>query len=72
MLTIPFHKNLYTPEHLESAIEQFKDLGSLSLTSRGKYHHVRIDHTDQIEDLDRFVNEFKNYVLYLEISHATI
>ncbi len=69
MLTIPFHKKLYSAAHLESAIEQFKDFGSLSVASKGKYHHVRIDNADQIEDFDQFVNEFKNYALYLEISH---
>lgn len=69
MLTIPFHKKLYSQTHLESAIEQFKDFGSLSVTSKGKYLQVQINDADQIEDFDQFTNEFKNYVLYLEISH---
>ncbi|HRZ40638.1 MAG TPA: HxsD-like protein [Candidatus Omnitrophota bacterium] len=70
MLTIPFHKNLYSQAHIEAAFEQFKDFGKFEIRSKGQYFHVSVDDDGQLDDAEIFISEFKNYVLYLEIAHA--
>lgn len=69
-MKINFRQNLYAKESIQSAIKEFKDYEMRHVTSRGKYYQVEMMNTDQVEDLDVIVSEFKNYVLYLNIIHA--
>lgn len=67
---IAFHHDLYPLGSIQSAIAQFKGLGRFKVVSRGKYHQVEILDSGLVEGQERLTNEFKNYVLFLTITHA--
>ena len=68
--TIEFSQNLYTQESIQSAVVKFKDFGKIKVFPRGKYYQVKMQDIDSAEGPERLINEFKNYVLYLTITHA--
>ncbi len=67
---LQFHQKIYTQASIQSAIEQFRDFGSFQVSSRGKYFEVAIPESSLEGDSDMLAHEFKNYVLYLDITHA--
>ena len=72
MSLIKFRKNLYSNKSIQLAVEKFQEFGVFEIVTSGKYFDVTVDASDDAIDFDSLLDEFKNYVLFLELTHAKI
>lgn len=67
---IRFNKKLYSLKSVETAAEIYEEFARFKIVNGEKYLGVEVDIADNGEDSGQITDEFKNYVLFLNINHA--
>lgn len=63
---IKFSKRVYAIGNIQSAIEAYKDLARFKVSDEGRYIDVLLNLNDPGTESGNLMDEFKNYVLFLE------
>jgi hypothetical protein len=67
-ISIKFNKSFYSLESVKSACDQFREEAFFEVSNFGNYHRVTVRTNDKHSDFTDVLDEFRNYVLFLNIS----
>ena len=67
---IYFHKKLYSLKSVETAAEIYREFAQFKIVNGKQYIDIKVGVMDDEEDSEQIIDEFKNYVLCLNITHA--
>lgn len=65
---IHFNKKLYSLKSVETAAEIYHEFAQFKITNDKKYICVEVDITDDGQDREQVIDEFKNYALFLNVN----
>lgn len=72
MLSVKFHKSIYTSKGVKLAIEKFKSFFQCKITRSPQHIEVKIELPAGKEKSGKIIDEFKNYALFASIDHDQV
>ena len=67
---VKFHKKIYQLKNIRSAVKAFHDFASFKVSLTRDYVEVTVDVTPAQDNRQAIIDEFKNYALFLNITHG--